>query len=84
MAKASLKTDTVGKIAAIMRLLCSSNDTYSLREIEGFTGIPKSTLHRLLKSSKRKNGFMPTPRPTNFAPESGFSSSTTKSSFIRP
>lgn len=72
MAKASSKTDTVGKIAAIMRLLCSSNDTYSLREIEGFTGIPKSTLHRLLKSLEKEEWVYADPKTDQFRPGVGF------------
>ncbi len=54
MAKTTFKTDTVSKVTAIMELLCSSHNSYSLREIESLTGIPKSTLHRLLKSLERQ------------------------------
>lgn len=47
------RLDGAGKIAAIMELLCSSRQTYSLREIQNLTGIPRSTLHRLLQSLER-------------------------------
>lgn len=48
------KLDAVGKIAAVMELLCSSDETFSLREIQDRTGIPRSTLHRLLLSLERE------------------------------
>ena len=54
MSRIAAKRDTVGKIAAIMELLCSSGDTYSLREIETHTGIPRSTLHRLLLALEKQ------------------------------
>ena len=54
MSKTAAKRDTVGKIAAIMELLSSSGDTYSLREIETHTGIPRSTLHRLLLALEKQ------------------------------
>jgi len=72
MPKISSKTDTVGKVAAIMRLLCSSSDTYSLREIESLTGIPKSTLHRLLKSLEKEEWVYADPKTDQFRPGVGF------------
>jgi DNA-binding IclR family transcriptional regulator len=48
------KLDAVGKIASVMELLCSSEETFSLREIQDRTGIPRSTLHRLLLSLERE------------------------------
>lgn len=48
------KLDAVGKIATVMELLCSSEETFSLREIQDRTGIPRSTLHRLLLSLEKE------------------------------
>ncbi|MCF7935937.1 MAG: IclR family transcriptional regulator [Synergistales bacterium] len=48
------KRDTVGRVTAVMDLLCSSEGTYSLRELQSRTGIPRSTLHRLLLALERE------------------------------
>lgn len=72
MSKTSTNMDTVGKVAAVMRLLCSSDGTYSLREIEGLTGIPKSTLHRLLKSLEKEEWVYADPKTDQFRPGVGF------------
>jgi DNA-binding IclR family transcriptional regulator len=68
MAKRSFKADTVGKVTAVMELLCSSDGTYSLREIESLTGIPKSTLHRLLKSLEREEWVYADPETERYRP----------------
>ncbi|MFP4482952.1 MAG: IclR family transcriptional regulator [Thermovirgaceae bacterium] len=54
MSKSIVKRDAAGKITAVMEFLCSSGKTHSLREIETHTGIPRSTLHRLLLSLERQ------------------------------
>ena len=47
------RQSAVEKIVAVMELLCLSGETFSLREIESRTGIPRSTLHRLLLSLEK-------------------------------
>jgi DNA-binding IclR family transcriptional regulator len=68
MAKSGTKRDAAGKIAAVMEFLCSSDQTHSLREIETHTGIPRSTLHRLLLSLERQEWVYRNAQSDQFRP----------------
>ena len=48
------RMDHVEKITRVMEVLCRDKATYSLRDLERLTGIPKSTLHRLLTSLEKQ------------------------------
>lgn len=68
MTETTQKLDAVGKITAIMEFLCSSEATFSLREIQTRTGIPRSTLHRLLLSLEREEWVYRDCRSEQFRP----------------
>lgn len=48
------RLDSVGKVVRIMDLLCSSDETLTIREIETRSGIPRSTVHRFLSSLEQQ------------------------------
>lgn len=48
------RLDAVGKVVHIMDLICSSDETLSIREIETRSGIPRSTVHRFLASLEQQ------------------------------
>ncbi|SMG20162.1 IclR family transcriptional regulator [Dethiosulfovibrio salsuginis] len=48
------RLDAVGKVVQIMDLLCTSDETLTIREIETRSGIPRSTVHRFLTSLEQQ------------------------------
>ncbi len=66
------KLDAVGRIARIMELLCSAEETLTLREIESRIGIPRSTLHRLLSSLEEQEWVHREEGTEQFRPSVGF------------
>ncbi|MDN5367692.1 MAG: hypothetical protein PWP05_407 [Thermovirga sp.] len=62
------KMDHVEKITRVMEVLCRDRATYSLRELERLTGVPKSTLHRILTSLERQEWVYKDPASGSFRP----------------
>ncbi|QTX33312.1 IclR family transcriptional regulator [Aminithiophilus ramosus] len=66
------KLDAVGRIVKIMELLCSAEETMTLREIESRIAVPRSTLHRLLASLEEREWVHREEGTEQFRPSVGF------------
>ncbi len=83
MADIAQKLDSVGRVTGIMELLCSSDETYTIREIEDLTGIPRSTLHRILLSLERREWVYRDAQTEKFRPGIRFFLLNNRSLFYR-